>query len=111
MRKSGRGVIKLFGGDRNNAASSGSRCSNWMGLRFSHWSVQPASMGANFCGYRIWPTHKLLRRRSVAMAKRKIARYRKYGDAESLEKFLASWRGHARWANTYNLLNRMGVTA
>lgn len=89
----------------------GSFAASTMGLRFSHWSVQPASMGANFCGYRIWPTHKLLRRRSVAMAKRKIARYRKCGDAESLKRFLASWCGHARWANTYNLLNRLGVTA
>ena len=27
-----------------------------MRLRFSHWSVQPAAAGVNFCGYRIWPT-------------------------------------------------------
>lgn len=82
-----------------------------MGLRFSHWSVQPASMGANFCGYRIWPSHKLLRRRSVAAAKRKIARYRRTGDDRALGHFVASWRGHAQWANTRNLLNRLGVAA
>ena len=32
-----------------------------MGLHFSRWSVQPWQRGVNFCGYRIWPTHKLLR--------------------------------------------------
>lgn len=80
-----------------------------MGLRFSHWSVQPASRGVNFCGYRIWPTHKLLRRRSVVAAKRKIAKYTKASDREKLGKFLAAWRGHAQWANAHNLLTRLGV--
>lgn len=73
--------------------------------------MQPVSAGVNFCGYRIWPTHKLLRRRSVADAKRKIARYTRAGDTESLTKFLASWKGHAQWANSYNLLTRLGVAA
>ena len=80
-----------------------------MGMRFSHWSVQPASLGVNFCGYRIWPTHKLLRRRSVVAAKRKIAKYTKTNDREKLDKFLAAWRGHAQWANAHNLLTRLGV--
>lgn len=80
-----------------------------MGLRFSHWSVQPASLGVNFCGYRIWPTHKLLRRRSVVAAKRKIAKYTNANDGEKLGKFLAAWRGHAQWANAHNLLTRLGV--
>lgn len=83
--------------------------SNSMGLRFSHWSVLPVSAGVNFCGYRIWPTHKLLRHRSVAGARRKIRRYQRINDQAALDRFIASWRGHARWANTYNLLNRMGV--
>lgn len=79
-------------------------------LRFSHWSVQPASQGANFCGYRIWSSHKLLRRRSVASAKRKMARHRLAGDKPALQRFIASWRGHAKWANTHNLLKRLGVS-
>ena len=84
-------------------------CAQEMGLRFSQWSIQPASAGVNFCGYRIWPTHKLLRRDSVATAKRKIRRYRRAGDQQTLDRFLASWRGHAHWANTFNLLNHLGV--
>ena len=80
-----------------------------MRLRFSHWSVQPLERGVNFCGYRIWPTHKLLRRRSVVATKRKIAKYTRAGDALRLRQFLAAWRGHARWANTHNLLKSMGI--
>lgn len=80
-----------------------------MGLRFSHWSVQSVGQGVNFCGYRIWPAYKLLRKRSVAGAKRKIARYTKANDKEKLDKFLAAWRGHAQWANAHNLLTRIGV--
>jgi hypothetical protein len=82
-----------------------------MGLRFSHWSVQPAVRGVNFCGYRIWATHKLLRRQSVVRAKRKISRYSSQGDTLALQKFIASWRGHAQWANSFNLLKRLGVPA
>lgn len=80
-----------------------------LGLRFSKWSIQPVSRGVNFLGYRIWPTHKLLRRDSVQRARRKIARYRAAGDADRLDKFLASWTGHAGWADTHNLLKSLGV--
>ncbi len=74
-----------------------------MSLRFSKWSIQPAEAGVCFLGCRIWPTHKLLRRSSVISAKRKIKKYRATGDINALNKFLAAWKGHARWANTYNL--------
>ena len=78
-----------------------------LGLRFSKWSVSPASRGVNFLGYRIWPTHKLLRKQSVVRAKRKIAAYRAQGDDERLGKFLAAWLGHAAWADCANLLRRL----
>ena len=80
-----------------------------MGLKFSKWSIGPVTQGLDWLGYRIWPTHKLLRRRSVIAAKRKIARYRLVGDGISLNRFIASWRGHAQWANSFNLLNKLGV--
>ncbi|MEI7607464.1 MAG: reverse transcriptase/maturase family protein, partial [Rhodospirillaceae bacterium] len=67
-------------------------------LSFSRWSIAPVSRGVNFLGYRIWPTHKLLRRQSVARAKRKIAAYVARGETEKLTRFLASWHGHASWA-------------
>lgn len=80
-----------------------------LGLRFSKWSIQPASRGVNFLGYRIWPRHKLLRRDSVQRARRKIARLRAAGDAEQLGRFLASWTGHARWADTRNLMDSLAL--
>jgi len=80
-----------------------------MGLTFSKWSIGHVSHGLDWLGYRIWPTHKLIRRRSVIAAKRKIKKYRASNNDAALNKFIASWRGHANWANSYNLLNRLGV--
>lgn len=72
-----------------------------MGLVFSKWSIGPAERGLDWLGYRVWPGFKLLRRRSVTAAKRKIARYRKHDAVLQLTRFLASWRGHAQWANSF----------
>jgi RNA-directed DNA polymerase len=72
-------------------------------LRISHWQVAPVSRGINFLGYRIWPGHKLLRKDSVTRAKRKISNFIKHSEAENLNRFLASWSGHAKWADTHNL--------
>jgi len=80
-----------------------------LGLRFSHWSLQPISRGINFVGYRIWPRFKLLRRDSVARAKRKVRRYKAHGAVERLRMFLASWLGHAKWADSHHLIASMGV--
>jgi reverse transcriptase-like protein len=80
-----------------------------LGLRFSKWQIAPVSRGVNFLGYRIWATHKLLRRDSVTRARRKIAAYRAAGDHERLRKFLAAWLGHARWADSCNLIKSLGL--
>lgn len=78
-----------------------------LGLRFSKWHIAPVTRGINFLGYRIWATHKLLRRDSVVRAKRKIAAYRAAGDGRRLLAFLAAWIGHARWADSANLLRSL----
>lgn len=80
-----------------------------LGLRFSKWNIQPAGRGINFVGYRIWASHKLLRRDSVIRAKRKIAAYRAAGDVERLNRFLGAWLGHASHADTRNLARALGV--
>jgi RNA-directed DNA polymerase len=80
-----------------------------LGLRFSKWSVASISRGVNFLGYRIWPTYKLLRRDSVTRARRKIKAYRANGDQERLGKFLAAWLGHARFADSANLIRSLGL--
>jgi hypothetical protein len=82
---------------------------NSLRLSFSRWSVQPASRGVNFLGYRVWPTHKLLRKSSVTRARRAIKTLRRNGNDDRLTKFLAAWTGHAGWADTHNLLSKLGV--
>jgi hypothetical protein len=81
-----------------------------LGLRMSKWQISPVTRGINFLGYRIWPRHKLMRKQSVTTAKRKIQKYIKLNDDESLNKFLASWRGHASHADTCNLFNHLEST-
>lgn len=80
-----------------------------LGLRFSKWSIQPAARGVNFVGYRIWATHKLLRRDSVTRARRKIRAYRAAGDHDRLQRFVASWTGHAGWADSFHLMRSLGL--
>lgn len=78
---------------------------NELGLRFSYWFIHPMNRGVNYVGYRIWPTHKLLRKDSVVRAKRKLKRL----SGEKRDRFLVAWLGHARHANTHNLLTRMEI--
>lgn len=78
-------------------------------LKFSKWSITRVSRGIPFLGYRIWPDHKLLMRDSVQRARRKIRFYQKTGNREALERFVSSWSGHARWADTHNLLKNLGI--
>lgn len=76
-------------------------------LRIGKWHSAPISKGINFLGYRIWPEHKLLRKDSVTRAKRKVAKYIAQGRQEDLNKFVASWQGHVKWADAHNLLTWM----
>ncbi len=81
----------------------------YLKLNFSKWSIQPISRGVNFLGYRIWPTHKLLRKTSVTKARRAIKHFLKINDSGGLDKFLAAWRGHAEWADSRNLCRSLGL--
>lgn len=80
-----------------------------MGMSLSKWQVSPTSRGINFLGYRIWKNYKLIRKDSVKRAKQKIKRYTKQKDTESLQKFKASWSGHIKWSNAYNLKTKLGL--
>ena len=73
-------------------------------LTLSRWRVAPISAGIDFLGYRLWPTHKLLRKRSVTRAKRTIAHCLAHGEPHRLARSLPSWLGHARWADAHHLL-------
>ena len=103
--------IVILDDDKDRLMDSFLRLNDWsmehLKLRIGKWQVSPTSRGVNFLGYRIWKTYKLLRKDSVIRAKRKITRYIDNKDQESLSKFVASWSGHAKWADTHNLFNWM----
>jgi len=80
-------------------------------LSLSKWTLAPVTRGLNFLGYRIWPTHKLLRKDSVIRARRAIQALRGRGDTEALRHFLSAWMGHASWADSHHLTRHMGLQA
>lgn len=78
--------------------------------------VYPVSIGGgrplDFLGYRIWPTHRKLRKDSVRRMKRKlrsIQRRKAEGlpVRDNIEAVIASWEGHARHADTFNLRGKL----
>lgn len=103
--------IVVLGDDRHQLMDSFLRLNDWsmehLKLRIGKWQVSPTQRGVNFLGYRIWPTHKLLRKDSVLRAKRKVANFVHHNDMQGLEKFAASWSGHAQWADAHNLFKWM----
>jgi hypothetical protein len=78
------------------------------GLWFSKWSVHRASQGINMLGYRIWPTHKLLRRRAVLAFRRDIKYIKSAvasGEANpsALSERINAFVAHAKHADTYRV--------
>lgn len=72
----------------------------------------PSKMGVNFCGYRIFPTHKLLRTNSKKKMKRNILNWNKLFDQGKLDIERAmlsinSWKGHISHCNSYTLEKKM----
>lgn len=68
----------------------------------------PYKMGIDFCGYRIFHTHKLVRNRSKKNMLKKIKLWNKLHrennlDYEAVKKSIKSWKGHIKHANSYNL--------
>lgn len=78
-------------------------------LSLNHKSrYYPSKMGVNFCGYRIFETHRLLRTSSKRKINKKIKVWNKLYEANKLDsnKMLLSWnswKAHASHANTYKL--------
>ena len=72
----------------------------------------PYKMGVNFCGYRIFTTHRLLRTSSKKKIKKNIKnwnyRYNKNClDLNHAMQSLNSWLGHASHCNSYMLSQKM----
>ena len=74
--------------------------------------VFPMAQGVNFLGYRVWTTHRLLRKSSVRRMRRKLKVFaRKYAEGEmnfgEINATVQSWMGHAQHANSYRLRSRL----
>lgn len=72
----------------------------------------PYKMGVNFCGYRIFPTHSLLRTSSKTKIKNKIKKWNKLYHNNSLNIYFAnqslnSWLAHASHCNSYYLRKKI----
>lgn len=69
----------------------------------------PNKMGVNFCGYRIYATHILIRGRCKKKIKGKIRKWNEEFDKGRLDILklklsFGSWLGHVKHANSYNLV-------
>jgi RNA-directed DNA polymerase len=77
---------------------------NSLNLKISKWQVSPLSNGINFVGYRIWKAYTLVRKDCIKKAKGKIPMINTISD---LDKFLASWYGHTKWANCNHITEKL----
>ena len=69
-------------------------------------------MGVNFCGYRIYPTHRLLRTNSKKKIKKKVKKWnQKYKkgtlNIEHTILCINSWMGHSSHCNSYKLQQKV----
>ena len=70
------------------------------------------NQGVNFCGFRIWKTHRLLREQSKKKMKRKLKNFQKLYAKNRIElsyitACINSWKGHSKHCSSYNLVNKM----
>ena len=75
-------------------------------------SIFPAKQGVDFLGFRIWKTHRLLRKRSVIGMRRKLTVFQtRYAKGEigqdKIQASITSWLGHIKHANAYTLQKKL----
>jgi len=66
----------------------------------------------DFLGYRIWPTHRLLRKSSVNRMRRALKtmvnQYAKNSiSTDKIKRRIASWLGHAKHADSFNIRTKL----
>ena len=66
----------------------------------------------DFLGYRIWATHRLLRKCNIKRAKRRFKKFQKLYKLQIIDLYditpsIMSWLGHVKWADTYKLRYRI----
>jgi len=81
-------------------------------LHESKLHIRPVQHGLTFVGYRIWAMHRLLRKENVRAMRRRVRwMQREYAsgsmDFGHVRQRIASWIGHARQADSVELINRL----
>lgn len=71
-------------------------------------AIRPCSMGIDFVGYRIWATHRRLKKKTAVKIKRTLKRYIKRVNAgeesrEKMDRAIASYRGILSHCNSYGM--------
>lgn len=74
--------------------------------------IFPVNQGVNTIGFKIYPTHMLLRNDSKKKIKRKLNKMKRLLVEEKMtiekaEQILNSWFGHAKQANSHNFINKL----
>ncbi|MFB6193061.1 MAG: RNA-dependent DNA polymerase, partial [Candidatus Nanohaloarchaea archaeon] len=69
---------------------------------------EPIEKGATFLGYRVFPHYRLLRKRNKLKFKKRLKKQKNELEIgqisfKELRQSVASWRGHAEHADTWNL--------
>ena len=69
--------------------------------------IFPLAQGLNMVGYKIWPTHKLLRNSTKKRIKQKLSKFKRLIKENKIsiskvEQILNSWKGHADHASSEN---------
>lgn len=77
-------------------------------------TIQPVSVGTEYLGYRIWPTHIKVRKSTVYRFVRKTNKkisHIKVGSVsyENIKDSYIAWNGHIMHANGYNLKKSVGI--
>jgi len=75
-------------------------------------SITPVRAGLTFVGYRIWPTHRLIRKDNIKAFHRRVDwMKRAYAggviDWEDIKIRIDSWLGHAKQADSVQLIKRL----
>jgi len=76
-------------------------------------AIFPSAMGIDFLGYKIWPTHRLLRKNSIKRMRKKLKFFRWQAEQGKLNREYAeasinSWLAHAGHADSCTLTNKIG---
>lgn len=77
-------------------------------LQSKRCHIYPAEIGYRFLGQVVFQTHRRLAGENVRKFKKRLERWKKCPPG-NLHQRLASWTGHAKQANTFSLLNSLGL--